>query len=105
MKGCETDNIHFTYFRTICAPDFTLYFELPIWEGLVLQAATTEPAIYHAALAISALSRIRCHPDHSGFLSNLELELFAITQYNLAIRTLNQALDESNRSKELAVLA
>ncbi len=84
--------------------EFSLYFELPLWESIILQAACTEPCIWHAALAISALSKNHYHSIESGSRNGSASE-YAIKQYNLAIQKLNYCLDASTRSWELAVLA
>lgn len=94
----------FEYFRDVCAIEFSLYFELPSWEGIILQVACTEPCIWHAALAISALSRSHYHRIESDS-ANVFTNEYAIKQYNLAIQKLNHCLDTSARSWELAVLA
>jgi hypothetical protein len=102
--GCsplsDIDVAHFEYFRDVCAPEFALYFELPLWERFVLEACT-EPCIGHAALAIGALSRIHYRPDES---TSLAAE-YSIKHYNMAIRQLNNFLDASTRSLELAIMA
>src|SRR4051812_19951308 len=48
---------HFDYFRHVCSGEFAIFFQNDVWNDLVLKAAHTEPGIYHAAIAISALSR------------------------------------------------
>jgi hypothetical protein len=97
---CDIDVVSFEYFRDICAPEFALYFELALWERFVLEACT-EPCIGHAALAIGALSRIHYRPSES---SSLAAE-YSLKQYNMAIRQLNNHLDASTESWELAIMA
>ncbi|CAI6065189.1 unnamed protein product [Clonostachys chloroleuca] len=96
------DGLHMDYFRVVCAPEFSLYFELPIWENLILQAATTDATIYLAALAIGALGRSRYYPgtDLAGSATRYSLQ-----QYGSAIRALQSRLDPSPQSLELSVLA
>jgi hypothetical protein len=101
------DANHLDYFRLVCARDFALYFESDSWETLLLQAAHREPSIYHAVLAISALSRSNYYPAQvwhdPGYLrSAVE---YSMAQYTLAIRTLNERLRASVEDAELAVLA
>jgi hypothetical protein len=98
----KLDGLHMDYFRVVCAPEFSLYFEQPIWETLIQQAATTEPAIYHAALAIGALGRSRYCPgtDLAGSATRYSLQ-----QYGSAIQALQRRLDLSPQSLELSVLA
>jgi len=93
------DAPHFDYFINICSKEFSLYFESAVWESIILQAACTEPCIRHAALAISAMSRNNYHPQSSEPAFE-----YAMNQYNLALRALNNVLDESTRSLELAIL-
>ncbi len=98
---------HFDYFRLVCARDFVLCLESAPWESLLLQSVQLEPSIYHAALAIAALSRHQYSPtqvwcDPRSTSSATE---FCIVHYNLAIQLLNGRLEGSIRSSELAVLA
>jgi Fungal specific transcription factor domain len=93
------DSSYFDYFINVCSKEFSLYFESPVWESIILQAASTEPCIRHAALAIGAMSRNNYHSQSS----ELALE-YSMKQYNLALRALNDALDDSARSWELAIL-
>ncbi len=91
--------LHFEYFKTICIPEFSLYFEDPVWERIVLQAATTEPCMQHAALAIGALSRSQY--DIAAF--SLSASEYSVTHYSLAIQALREHLEYAQNS-ELAVL-
>jgi Fungal specific transcription factor domain len=93
------DSNPFSYFCNISAKEFSLYFESPVWESIILQAACTEPCIRHAALAIGATSRNNYHSTSSETAID-----YAMEQYNLALRALNDGLDESARSWELTVL-
>jgi Fungal specific transcription factor domain len=99
----DHDSAHFEYFANICTKEFSLYFESPVWEGIVLQTACTEPCIRHAALAIGALSRNNY--NHHNQSSQPAAREYSMKQYNLALRTLNQTLDRKTGSWELAVLA
>ena len=97
----------FDYFRLVCVRDFAIYFERDTWESLLLRSACMEPTIYHAALAISALSRSYYNPtqvwyDPGNTRSALE---YSIAQYILAIHTLNQRLKASIEDAELAAMA
>ncbi|KAH8650056.1 hypothetical protein BX600DRAFT_474016 [Xylariales sp. PMI_506] len=98
---------HINYFRVNCTESWAKYFEDPIWENLVLQFAHIEPSIYHAALAISALTRkylsgspFQCDDEHTS-ASVVE---YSMTQYNQAIQCLNSRLNGSIESMELATL-
>lgn len=92
--------LHFDYFKTVCTREFSLYFEDPMWEGIILQIASTEPCMQHAALAIGALSRYHHQIDAH---QHAAIE-YSTKQYNLAIRILRGRLDSSPNC-ELAVLA
>jgi hypothetical protein len=98
---------HFNYFRLVCARDFALCFESAPWESLLLRTVHLEPTIFHAALAIAALSRHHYSPtqvwyDSGSTRSSVE---FSIVHYNLAIQTLNRRLERSIGSSKLAALA
>jgi hypothetical protein len=98
---------HFDYFRHVCARDFVVCFDSTPWESLVLQNAYLEPSIYHAALAIAALSRHHYSPGHAWYdpgdtISAFE---FSMIHYSLAIQALNGKFEESVGKSKLAVLA
>lgn len=98
------DQVHFDYFVNVCTREFSLYFESPAWESIVLQAAWTEPCIRHSALALGAMSRHNYHHHpHSPQSLDLLLE-YSIKQYNMALRALHDTLDGSMQSLELAIL-
>ncbi|KAF2118504.1 hypothetical protein BDV96DRAFT_643750 [Lophiotrema nucula] len=98
----------YEFFHVVCAKDFSLYFENNFWEPILLRTAQTEPSIYHAALAISALSRRSYFPIqdwHDSVWRTPSATQYSILQYNLAIQHLNARLDGSAESVWLAVLA
>jgi hypothetical protein len=90
------------YFQVVCAGEFSLAFELPAWETIVLQGTLTEPALHHAALAIGALTRSRYHPD---MWQTPRAITFSIRHYSMAIQDLHRRLDGSCQSLEITVLA
>lgn len=92
---------HMEYFQVICAREFSLFFELPAWEGIILQGTLAEPALHHAALAIGALNSSRYHPD---IRETPRAIAFSIPHYSMAIQNLHRRLDGSPQSLELAVL-
>ncbi|CZR60669.1 uncharacterized protein PAC_10565 [Phialocephala subalpina] len=96
----DVETLHFEYFRTICTREFSLYFEDPAWERIILQVALAEPCMQHAAVAIGALSRSQYHLDESRHAA---FE-YSMRQYNLSIQALKRRLD-SAPDCELAVLA
>lgn len=98
----DVDILHFEYFRDVCSKEFSLFFEMPSWEAIFLQAVCTEPCIRHAALAIAALSRTHYQPG--GEVQDALLIEYSTKQYIEAIRGLNCRLDNSPQSWELAML-
>ncbi|KAI3321773.1 hypothetical protein HD806DRAFT_146685 [Xylariaceae sp. AK1471] len=102
------ESVQFEFFRLVCAPEYGLFFETPSWESLVLQSAITEPCVYHAALAISALTWNHYSPvSHwydptTGAISATE---YSTIQYNLAIRRLNARLDSSAQDRDVTKIA
>ncbi|KAJ5578808.1 uncharacterized protein N7459_007772 [Penicillium hispanicum] len=96
----DDERVHMEYFHVVCAREFALYFELPIWENVILQGTLTEPALHHAALAIGTLSRDRYHPAIGEASS---ATLFSIRHYGLALQALCSRLDESSQTLEIAV--
>jgi hypothetical protein len=105
---CDQESVLFDYFRLVCAKDFALCFESVPWKTLVLQYTRAEPAIYHAALSISALTRSNYHPTvswNAPLRRTESVSEFWLAQYSLAIRTLNSRLDSSVESIELATIA
>ncbi|KAI0551180.1 hypothetical protein F4679DRAFT_183823 [Xylaria curta] len=104
----RSESIQFEFFTLVCAPEYGVLFETPSWESLVLQSAVREPCIYHAALAISALTRNHYFPTShwydlaTGAGSAAE---YSTIQYNLAIRYLNARLRSCVPDRDLTKLA
>jgi hypothetical protein len=71
-----------------------------MWEGIILQAALTEPCIQYACLAVGALSRSIHYADAAYHVFALE---YSIKKYNLAIQALKISMEHS-RNLELAAL-
>lgn len=97
----------FDYFRTVCAREFSLYFESPIWEGLVLQIAQREAFACHAALAISAWSRTHYVPSEGWFHTQrgaLSIRRYSLVQYGKAVTELNRRLCATPECIELALI-
>jgi Fungal specific transcription factor domain len=88
------------YFQVVCAGEFSLFFELPAWKDIILQATLAEPALHHAALAIGALTSSRYHPD----MWRAYTPAFPLRHYSMAIQDLCRRFDGSAQSLELAVL-
>ncbi|KAI0490408.1 hypothetical protein F4859DRAFT_508212 [Xylaria cf. heliscus] len=102
------ESIHFEFFRLVCAPEYGVYFETPSWESLVLQSVVNEPCIYHAALAIGALTWHHYSPMSHWYdpvtRARSAVE-YSTIQYNHAIRCLNARLGNSAPDKDLTKLA
>jgi hypothetical protein len=78
----DGEHEHMEYFQVVCAGEFSLFFELPAWENIILQGTLAEPA-WQTPRAIA----------------------FSIRHYSMAIQDLHCRLDESSQSLEVAVLA
>lgn len=98
----DGEHEHMEYFQVVCAGEFSIFFELPAWEYIILQGTLAEPALHHAALAIGALARSRYYP---AVLRKPPALAFSIRHYSIAIQDLHRRLDGSSQSLELAVLA
>lgn len=101
----ESDAQNFDYFRVVCAQDFSRYFEVKLWQRLVVQAAASEPCILHAVLAIGCLSQIREEREEGAVIdaSTSQFSYFLI-HYNTAIKLLRQNLQSPNANWVLALL-
>ncbi|KAH6674784.1 hypothetical protein B0J14DRAFT_637524 [Halenospora varia] len=100
------DAIHFEYFLEVCTPEFSLYFDLPIWQDIIVQVAVSDTCIQNAALAIGALSRSHYQPnENSCQFSASKLSDYGLLKYNSAIRELDRMLRHENRNWEIVVLA
>ncbi|PVH99873.1 hypothetical protein DM02DRAFT_728905 [Periconia macrospinosa] len=104
-SGCQTCNINlFDYFRVVCAQEFALFYESPDWKNLVLNAVFNEKFAYHAALAISAMTRAH-YLGKEPSVDTLSPHEYANQQYSLAIQHLNARLESGWETAELAVFA
>ncbi|KAL2799922.1 hypothetical protein BJX66DRAFT_332548 [Aspergillus keveii] len=107
----EAEIIHMEYFHLICAKEFALFFDLPLWEPLILRHTQYEAFLHHAALAIGALSRSQYHPPATNSTSMASqpstATSFAIHHYGTAMHTLHNRLrgDYSVQNLQLAALA
>lgn len=104
-KGHESGLLD--YFQVVCAKEFTLYFDEPMWEDLILRLVHHEPFAYHAALAISALSK-QHYLLSNGTVHTEEGDVavreFATIEYMKAIRLLNGRISGIHETRELAIL-
>jgi hypothetical protein len=106
-KLTHAEASYLDYFRLVCARDFAICFESTGWEKLLLRSVQLEPSIYHAALAIAALSRQQYSPPQAWYYpgSTSSATEFSILHYNLAIQNLNGRLERSIESSRLTLLA
>lgn len=93
----------FDYFQAVCAPEFSLYFQSNIWEGLILQIVYSEPWALKAALSISTLTRSHYTPGEVNFLAASPFE-YAMVCYSQAIIMLNGILETSANGSYQAVI-
>jgi hypothetical protein len=98
----DGEHKHMNYFQVVCAKEFSLFFEHPVWENMILQGTITEPTLHHAALAIGSLASSRYYPQT---LQRAPAIAFSIRHYSMAIQNLHFRLDKSSQSLELAILA
>ena len=99
----DNELAYMEYFQVVCAGEFSLFFELPAWESIILQGTLAEPAMHHAALAIGALTSSRYHPGMWQITPSAIA--FSIRHYSMAIQHLHRRLDDgSSSSLELAVI-
>ncbi|KAF1979438.1 hypothetical protein BU23DRAFT_595296 [Bimuria novae-zelandiae CBS 107.79] len=82
---------HFDYFQAVCAPEFSMFFQMSTWTNIVLRAAWEDQSFRRIALAISALTRSRYERCRQQRYPAIE---YALWQCNLAIRELSH-LDNS----------
>ncbi|CAI6314269.1 unnamed protein product [Periconia digitata] len=117
----QTTLTHFSFFREVCAPEYSLFYTSPIWEPLILRVILHEEFAWHAALAISALTRSHYDSSFSSSSSSSPAatsstqgdrlddatspHAFANSHYTLALRLLNARLErEGWDAAEMAVL-
>ena len=78
----NSEHKHIEYFQVVCVREFSLFFELPAWENIILQGTLAERALHHTALAIGALTSSRYHPD---IWQTPPAIVFLIRHYSMAI--------------------
>ena len=91
------------FFQQRTAPQLSGYFDGSFWSGLLLQLSQSEPAVRHAMMAVSAV--------HEQFETSgqstavMQLESFALQEYNQAIGSLQRHLASHEGSVRLPLLA
>ena len=98
----DGEHKYMEYFQVVCAGEFSLFFEHPPWENIIIQGTLAEPALHYAALAIGALARSRYHPE---LWQRSQAIVFSIKYYSLAIQDLCCRFDGSSQSLVVGVLA
>jgi hypothetical protein len=86
IHPCDQSARSFNFFAQYTCHQLAGFFESPFWERLVLQTGQHEPAIRHALVAIGSLHMQQQDKRPSG-RRDIE-KIFALQQYNLAIRSL-----------------
>jgi hypothetical protein len=107
IQMAQHDVPHFDYFRVICVTEFSLYFESPFWEAILLPLAHAEAFVAHIGLALSVLTRLHYSSSSHRYIANghtLPSRDYATLHYNLAIRSLNQRLRHTTESAWLALV-
>lgn len=92
--GSSSDeNRAFAFFRRMAGPALSGHFESYFWTNVVMQLSHREPAVRHALLAISSL--YERFQDMAKTPALAPTDLFAVRQYNAAIKELRSARDET----------
>ncbi|KAI1326213.1 hypothetical protein F5Y16DRAFT_235520 [Xylariaceae sp. FL0255] len=101
------DTWHFEYFRVVSVPELSQCLGTGVWESIILPATYAESSILSGVLALAALGRNMTPSSSSGKMALAPgfPESYALHKYNQAIRELNNRLDASPSSREVALLA
>ena len=89
----QKEHHFFQVFRTITAPHLSGYLDPELWNRIVLQVSEQEESIRHAVISIGVLDMAKVpSPTREKHQTNeaLQRNLFALKQYNLAIKALRQ---------------
>jgi hypothetical protein len=76
------------------------WFASKFWNSIVLPAASSEPAVLHAAVALSAAHRCSFHPAQAPDAK----EKFMLQQYSKAIQSLQPLLQRGDKASITVVL-
>lgn len=96
----------FNFFRHRTAIEMSGFFRSEFWDGLLLQASHSEPAILHAIIALGSLHEIY-REGGAVLLGNAEMSAkrqFALQQSNKAIGHLTKPSTSSRPRSEEAIL-
>ncbi|KAF4631401.1 hypothetical protein G7Y89_g6725 [Cudoniella acicularis] len=94
------DGKYFEFFRILCTTSSSRYFEDPLWDKTILQMAQSESSIRNGVLALAVL----LHPQNNPSDITIERQKSNV-KYLHAIQSLNNSLDTSTASWELALIA
>jgi Fungal specific transcription factor domain len=97
------ENFCFQFFYERTGPEFSGYYDNPLWSGYLLQACTRYPAIQHALVAVGAVHRrheLGTTPEAFDYSD------FALRKYTQAIAALRKTLQLPDaKSFEIATLS
>lgn len=108
--------IEYRYFRVFCdkvSHSLSGYFELPLWTRSILQTAEQHAFIRHAIIAIGALDTTLVldistagpqSPHSISLTKGNEHRIFALKQYNMAVKGMRQISSEKNNDMRTTVL-
>ncbi|KAI0099171.1 hypothetical protein GGR51DRAFT_552188 [Nemania sp. FL0031] len=101
IHACQRSHRSFSFFVQCTCSQLAGFFGSNFWERITLQAAHHEPAVRHAIVAIG--SRHELAMQQAGEIS--AVGIFALEQYNLAIRhLLHPSLDKGQRSVDVYLI-
>ncbi|PWY81988.1 hypothetical protein BO70DRAFT_44022 [Aspergillus heteromorphus CBS 117.55] len=91
----ENERHHFQYFEKNTIPMLAAYGDSDVWQQLVLQMSQKEPAVCHAAVALSAIhGEYERKATGSRFISSHHR--FALEQYNRAMSTIHERIQSNH---------
>ncbi|KAI0428932.1 hypothetical protein F5Y09DRAFT_357297 [Xylaria sp. FL1042] len=101
IQGCPRSKRSFSFFVQRTCSQLAGFFGSDFWERLILQAAYHEPAVRHAIVAIG--SRHELAKQQTEKID--AVEVFALGQYNLAIKNLlNPTASKDQRSTDIYLI-
>ncbi|OTB00846.1 hypothetical protein M426DRAFT_37675, partial [Hypoxylon sp. CI-4A] len=104
----QEERRHFEWFAYRTAFKLPGVFRFGFWDSLVIQAASDEPAVLHAVLALSSAHKGESHLINTSAISHSsdDRELFTLRHYSKAITHLQpHFLAKSNSSVRIALIA
>jgi hypothetical protein len=98
FPGRRQEKRFFTFFSQHLAPSLGGYFDTEFWSIQLPRVAHSEPAVYHAIIAIAVLNQ-----DHINVLRS-EQEVPFLLHYNKAIHFVKTRLQEGGNSQHVILL-